>query len=280
MQKCSLAVDIGASSGRVIAGYLRDGKMILDEVHRFENKIIEKDDYFCWDIETLFSEIAEGIKKTSAQGFEPESIGIDTWAVDFVLLDENDALLTDAIAYRDSRTDGMMEEVFSIISKERLYLETGIQFQKFNTIYQLYYLRKNYPEVLKKAKTFLMLPDYLNYLLTGKKVNEYTNATSTQLVNAETKTWDESLIEALGFRKDMFLPLQVPKTTLGPLREELGKELGLELEVVLPATHDTGSAVVSVPTTGETIYLSSGTWSLIGVENLYPISHSKALHYN
>jgi len=280
MQKCSLAVDIGASSGRVIAGYLRDGKMILDEVHRFENKIIEKDDYFCWDIETLFSEIAEGIKKTSAQGFEPESIGIDTWAVDFVLLDENDALLTDAVAYRDPRTDGMMEEVFSIISKERLYLETGIQFQKFNTIYQLYYLRKHYPEVLEKAKTFLMIPDYLNFLLTGKKTNEYTNATTTQLMNAFTKKWDEELLDQLGINKGMFPEIMLPKSSLGNLRPDLVEAFGFDLEVILPATHDTGSAVFAVPSLEETIYISSGTWSLIGVENSFPISITKALDYN
>src|SRR5690625_1005729 len=280
MQKCSLAVDIGASSGRVIAGYLRDGKMILDEVHRFENKIIEKDDYFCWDIETLFSEIAEGIKKTSAQGFEPESIGIDTWAVDFVLLDENDALLTDAVAYRDPRTDGMMEEVFSIISKERLYLETGIQFQKFNTIYQLYYLRKHYPEVLEKAKTFLMIPDYLNFLLTGKKTNEYTNATTTQLMNAFTKKWDLELLDTLGINQDMFPEIMLPKSSLGHLRPALVEDFGFDLEVILPATHDTGSAVFAVPSLEETIYISSGTWSLIGVENHFPISITKALDYN
>ena len=280
MQKCSLAVDIGASSGRLIAGYLQDGKMNLNEVHRFENKMIEKNNYFCWDIEKLFSEIKEGIGKTKAQGFDPESIGIDTWAVDFVLLDENDELLTDAVAYRDSRTDGMMEEVFSIISKERLYLETGIQFQKFNTIYQLYYLRKNFPEILEKAKTFLMIPDYLNFLLTGKKANEYTNATTTQLMNAFTKKWDQELLNQLGINKDMFPEIMLPKSSLGSLRTELTEEFGFDMEVILPATHDTGSAVFAVPSLDETIYISSGTWSLIGVENSFPISVTKALDYN
>lgn len=280
MQKCSLAVDIGASSGRVIAGYLQGGKMILDEVHRFENKMIEKNNYFCWDIEKLFSEIKEGIGKTKEQGFDPESIGIDTWAVDFVLLDENDELLTDAVAYRDSRTDGMMEEVFSIISKERLYLETGIQFQKFNTIYQLYYLRKNFPEILEKAKTFLMIPDYLNFLLTGKKANEYTNATTTQLMNAFTKKWDQDLLNQLGINTDMFPVIMLPKSSLGSLKPELAEEFGFDMEVILPATHDTGSAVFAVPSLEETIYISSGTWSLIGVENSFPISVTKALDYN
>lgn len=280
MQECSLAVDIGASSGRVIAGYLQEGKLVLDEVHRFENKIIEKDNYFCWDIAKLFTEIKTGINKTKVQGFSPKSIGIDTWAVDFVLLDENDKLLTDAVAYRDPRTDGMMEEVLSIISKERLYLETGIQFQKFNTIYQLYYLRKNYPEILEKAKTFLMIPDYLNFLLTGKKTNEYTNATTTQLMNAFTKKWDKDLLDKLGINKEMFQEILLPKSSIGHLRPELVNEFGFDLEVVLPATHDTGSAVFAVPSLEETIYISSGTWSLIGVENHFPISVTKALDYN
>ncbi|RKQ32501.1 rhamnulokinase [Oceanobacillus halophilus] len=280
MQKCSLAVDIGASSGRLIAGYLQNGKMILEEVHRFENKLIEKNNHFCWDIKRLFTEIKTGIRKTKEQGFSPESIGIDTWAVDFVLLDENDEMLTDAVAYRDSRTDGMMEEVFSKISKERLYLETGIQFQKFNTIYQLYYLKKNNPELLKEAKTFLMIPDYLNYLLTGKKVNEYTNATSTQLVNAFTKKWDNELMKQLGIPTEMFQEILPPKSSIGTLKPDLVDEFGFDMEVILPATHDTGSAVLAVPEQEDTIYISSGTWSLIGVENRFPICVTKALDYN
>ncbi len=280
MQTCSLAVDIGASSGRLIAGYLKDDEMILKEVHRFENKIIEKNNYFCWDINKLFNEIKIGIHQAKAQGFNPESIGIDTWAVDFVLLDENDACLTDAVSYRDPRTDGMMEEVFSVISKERLYLETGIQFQKFNTIYQLYYLKKNYPEVLAKAKTFLMIPDYLNFLLTGEKVNEYTNATSTQLVNAFTKKWDKELITLLGIPTEIFQEILPPKTSVGDLRPELEAEFGCNMQVILPATHDTGSAVLAVPEQEGTIYISSGTWSLIGVENNFPICVMKAFDYN
>lgn len=280
MQPCSLAVDIGASSGTLIVGYLQDGNIIMDEVHRFDNKLIKKNDHFCWDLEKFFSEIKEGIHKTKQLGYQPESIGIDTWAVDFVLLDEDDQLLTDAVAYRDSRTDGMMEEVFSIISKERLYLETGIQFQKFNTIYQLYYLKKNHPDVLEKAKTFLMIPDYLNFLLTGKKKNEYTNATSTQLVNAFTKKWDKDLLELLGINTEMFQDILLPKTFIGSLKPELVDEFGFNMQVILPATHDTGSAVLAVPEMDDTIYISSGTWSLIGVENHFPICVTKALDYN
>src|SRR5699024_1092431 len=148
---------------------------------------------------------------------------------------ENDELLTDAVSYRDPRTDGMMEEVFQQISKERLYLETGIQFQKFNTIYQLYYLKKYHPEILGKAKSFLMLPDYLHYLLTGKKANEYTNATSTQLVNAFTKKWDNELLDQLGINKEMFQEILPPKSTLGNLKPELTSEFGFDMKVLLPA---------------------------------------------
>ncbi|GGJ91078.1 rhamnulokinase [Lentibacillus kapialis] len=280
MVKCSLAMDIGASSGKMFAGYMENGKLNIKEVHRFENKIIKKDEHFCWDLQALYAEIVTGTHVSRDQGFTPKSIGIDTWAVDFVLLDEKDELLTDAVSYRDPRTDGMMEEVFQLISKERLYLETGIQFQKFNTIYQLYYLKKHHPEILNKAKSFLMIPDYLNYLLTGKKANEYTNATSTQLVNAFTKKWDKELLGQLGINKEMFMEIFPPKSELGKLKPELSSEFGFDMQVLLPATHDTGSAVVSVLESDDTIFISSGTWSLIGVENNFPICVTKALDYN
>ncbi|MDG5789720.1 rhamnulokinase [Evansella sp. AB-P1] len=280
MGKSSIAVDIGASSGRMIHGYVEDNKLKLKEIHRFENKIVHNGKNFCWEIDKLFNEIKNGLKKCLENGIQPESIGIDTWAVDFVLLDEDDNLLTDAIAYRDPRTDGMMEEVFQTISKEHLYKNTGIQFQKFNTIYQLYSIKKNNPEILEKAKTFLMIPDYLNFLLTGVKANEYTNATTTQLVNASTKKWDDQLLDQLGINKDMFQDIKLPKTVLGNLKQEIISEIGFDIEVILPATHDTGSAVISVPETKGSIYLSSGTWSLIGVENAFPICTNRALDYN
>jgi rhamnulokinase len=280
MTKYSIAVDIGASSGRLIGGYLEDGVLKLEEIYRFENRIVKKGDSFCWKADKLFNEIKNGLYKCKILGIKPDSIGIDTWAVDFVLLDENNQLLTEAVSYRDPRTDGMMEQVFQQIVKESLYLETGIQFQKFNTIYQLYSLKQSNPEVLEKAKSFLMIPDYFNYLLTGKKVNEYTNATSTQLVNAFTKKWDYQLLDLLGINKEMFQEIQTPKTILGNLSEELVSELGFNLKVILPATHDTGSAVISVPEQHDTIYISSGTWSLIGTENYFPICITKALDYN
>jgi rhamnulokinase len=280
MTKYSIAVDIGASSGRLILGYLENGILKLEEIHRFENQIVKKGDSYCWETDQLFIEIKNGLKKCHELGIKPDSIGIDTWAVDFVLLDEKDQPLTEAVSYRDPRTDGMMEQVFEKIIKERLYLETGIQFQKFNTIYQLYSIKRNSPEILDQAKSFLMIPDYFNYLLTGKKANEYTNATSTQLVNAFTKKWDHDLLDLLGINKEMFQEIKTPKTVLGALTEELVSELGFDLQVILPATHDTGSAVIAVPEENETIYISSGTWSLIGVENYFPICVTKALDYN
>ncbi|WP_026566541.1 rhamnulokinase [Bacillus sp. UNC41MFS5] len=280
MTKYSIAVDIGASSGRLILGHLENGLLKLEEIHRFENNIVKKDDSYCWEANQLFQEIKNGLKKCNDLGIKPDSIGIDTWAVDFVLLDEKDQLLTEAVSYRDPRTDGMMEQVFEKIMKERLYLETGIQFQKFNTIYQLYSIKQNSPEILNQAKSFLMIPDYFNYLLTGKKANEYTNATSTQLVNAFTKKWDHDLLDLLGINKEMFHDIKTPKTVLGTLKEELVSEFGFDLQVILPATHDTGSAVIAVPEENETIYISSGTWSLIGVENYFPICVTKALDYN
>ncbi|MDT8860161.1 rhamnulokinase [Alkalihalobacillus sp. MEB130] len=280
MAKHCLAVDIGASSGRLIVGSVNERQLHLQEIHRFKNQIVEKNGHFCWDVNELFDQIKIGIKRCDELDIKPASIGIDTWAVDFVLLDEHDQLLTDAISYRDPRTDGMMEEVSDILMKERLYLETGIQFQKFNTIYQLYSLKKHSPEVLAKAKSFLMIPDYLHYLLTGVKANEYTNATSTQLINAFTKKWDKEIINTLGLNFDMFQDIKMPKEKLGRLKEELVEEFGFSMDVILPATHDTGSAVLAVPELEDTIYVSSGTWSLIGVENDFPICVTKALDYN
>ncbi|WP_067840104.1 rhamnulokinase [Amphibacillus sediminis] len=280
MQNCYLAVDIGASSGRVMAGFIKDHTLQLEEIYRFGNQMIERNGHLCWDIDHLFQSIKCGVKEAVKQHYQPISLAIDTWAVDFVLLDEHDQLLTDAIAYRDHRTDGVMEEVFNTIKKEEIYQRTGIQFQPFNTIYQLKALNDTQPKILSRAKTFLMIPDYLNFLLTGKKVNEYTNATSTQLIHLETKDWDEYLIEKLGLPRAIFQSIALPKTSLGTIKTNLAEELGVSFDVVLPATHDTGSAVIAVPEQTETIYLSSGTWSLMGIECADPIATEQALNYN
>ena len=269
MNKYYLAVDIGASSGRHILGSVDQGKITLEEIYRFENTLIQKDHQLCWDLNQLFAEILNGLKRCHELGKIPLSVGIDTWAVDFVLLDENDAVIGNTVAYRDSRTNGMDDVVARSISPESLYAKTGIQKQIFNTIYQLTAVKSTHPDYLKKTKSFLMVPEYFNFLLTGIKKNEYTNATTTQLVNAQTKTWDYDLIEKLGINPDIFSDVSLPKTVVGNLLPEIQQKVGFDCEVVLPATHDTGSAVMSVPA-NDGIYLSSGTWSLMGVERMEP----------
>ena len=267
MSQYYLAVDIGASSGRHILGSIEDGRITLEEVYRFENGLVKKDGELCWELDRLFQEILNGMKKCKELGKIPVSMGIDTWGVDYVLLDENEQVLGNTVGYRDRRTTGMDEKVYEIISPEDLYARTGIQKQIFNTIYQLMAVKENHPEYMKAAKDFIMVPDYFHYLLTGNKVNEYTNATTAQLVNPVTKDWDYELIEMLGYNKEMFRPLSMPGTVVGSLKEEIANEVGFQLQVVLPATHDTGSAVLSVPANDDDfMYISSGTWSLMGLE--------------
>lgn len=276
-----LAIDIGASSGRHILGHVEQGKMILEEIYRFENGMESKEGNACWNLKSLFENIKAGIKKCKEIGKIPVSMGIDTWAVDYVLLDEQDRVLGETYGYRDKRTKGMDEEVYKMISEEDLYERTGIQKQIFNTIYQLMATKKEHPEHLEKAKTFLMLPDYFQFLLTGNKVSEYTNATSTQLVDAKTNEWDMALIETLGYPKEMFLPLSQPGTLVGSFTKEIQEEVGFDCQVILVATHDTGSAVMAVPTTSdECLYISSGTWSLMGIENQKAICHEESRQKN
>ena len=183
-----LAVDIGASSGRHMLGTIEDGKLTLEEIYRFENGMTNKDGKLLWDTERLFREIVNGMKRCKERNKIPVSMSIDTWAVDYVLLDEKDQILGDSYGYRDGRTNGMDEKVYQLIPEKKLYERTGIQKQIFNTIYQLMSVKTNSPELLEKTSTFLMLPDYFQFLLTGKKASEYTNGTSTQLVNPVTGT--------------------------------------------------------------------------------------------
>lgn len=267
MSEYYAAVDIGASSGRLMLASVEDNKIILEEIHRFYNGLNDIDGHMCWDTQYLFGEIKTGLKKCKELGKIPTTMGIDTWGVDFVLLDEDDKLIGQAVGYRDSRTDGIDQEVYKIISEEDLYSRTGIQKAIFNTIYQLMALKIKNPEQLDEAKTLLMIPDYLHFLLTGKKAQEYTNATTGQLINPSTKDWDYELIEMLGFPKEIFQKVTVPGTSLGFFKKEIIDEVGFDCEVVLPATHDTGSAVLAVPSNEKnTLYISSGTWSLMGVE--------------
>lgn len=262
-----LAVDIGASSGRHILGHLEDGKMILEEIYRFENGMDKKDGKLLWNTEHLFTEIVNGMKVCKKLEKIPYSMSIDTWAVDYVLLDEHDNVLGDTYGYRDGRTEGMDKEVYKIIPEKELYQRTGIQKQIFNTIYQLMAVKVQEPKLLEKTKTFLMLPDYFQFLLTGNKVSEYTNATSTQLVSPMDKQWDMGLIEKLGYPKDIFLPLNIPGTEVGDLKKEIYEEVGFNCKVVLCASHDTASAVMAMPLESDSgLYISSGTWSLMGTE--------------
>ena len=267
MEKYYLAVDIGASSGRHMLASMKDGKMQLEEVYRFPNGMDNKNGTLCWDVERLITEIKNGLKKCKEIGKIPVSMGIDTWGVDYVLLDKEDNILGDTAGYRDSRTEGMDEKVYEVIPQDDLYARTGIQKQIFNTIYQLMAVKQSHPEYLEQAETILMIPDYFNFLLTGVKKNEYTEATTGQLISPKTNDWDYELIDMLGYNSRMFLPVSMPGTVVGDFTEEVQKEVGFNCTVVLPATHDTGSAVLAVPTNDDdAVYISSGTWSLMGIE--------------
>lgn len=267
MEKYYLAVDIGASSGRHMLASMKDGKMQLEEVYRFPNGMDNKNGTLCWDVERLITEIKNGLRKCKEIGKIPVSMGIDTWGVDYVLLDKDDNILGDTVGYRDSRTEGMDEKVYEVIPQDDLYARTGIQKQIFNTIYQLMAVKQSHPEYLEQAETILMIPDYFNFLLTGVKKNEYTEATTGQLISPKTNDWDYELIDMLGYNSKMFLPVSMPGTVVGYFTEEVQKEVGFNCTVVLPATHDTGSAVLAVPTNDDdAVYISSGTWSLMGIE--------------
>ncbi len=267
MSQYYLAVDIGASSGRHILAHMKEGKMVLEEIHRFPNGMIERDGHKVWDVDGLFQEIKTGLKKCAALGKIPVSIGVDTWAVDYVLLDGKGQRVGEAIAYRDSRTKGMDQKVYECIPEDELYASTGIQKQMFNTIYQLMAEKEQANEKLTKAEKMLMIPDYFHYLLSGVAVQEYTNATTTQLVDPETKDWKWDMIQSLGYPEKIFQKMTMPGTTLGELTKEIAEEVGFTCKVVLPATHDTASAVMAVPATKEDVlYISSGTWSLMGTE--------------
>ena len=223
MGKYFAAVDMGASSGRLILGETENGIIKLEEIHRFENGLKEIKGHLCWDTKYLFGEILTGLKKCKAIGKIPSTIGVDTWGVDFVLLDENDNLIGQAVGYRDSRNEGMDKEVYKIISETDLYARTGIQKAIYNTIYQLMAVKTQNPNQLENVKALLMMPDYMHFLLTGKKASEYTIATTSQLINPNTKSWDYELIDMLGYPKEIFQEIKVPGTSLGNLRKEVSE---------------------------------------------------------
>lgn len=275
------ALDFGASSGRLIIGSLQDGKFELEEVHRFENGMVRKNGHLCWEFDRIFKEVIVGLKKCKEIGKIPVSVGVDTWGVDFVLLDKDDKPIGDFVGYRDQRTEGMDEKVYETISQDELYARTGIQKAIYNSIYQLEAIKNEHPEYLERAETLLYTPDYFHWLLTGKKTNEYTIATTGQLVNAETKDYDFELIERLGFPKKIFQKLIMPGTKIGNLRPELAEEIGYDLDIVAPCGHDTGSAVLAVPANDDDFtYISSGTWSLMGIEREKADTSKKSCELN
>ena len=269
-----LAVDIGASSGRHILGYLIDGELKTEEIYRFPNGVKNKDGTLIWDVKELFSHVVAGLKKAKELGKIPVTVGIDTWAVDYALLDKDDNLIGDVVAYRDSRTQNSFKEVEKITPVATLFEKTGIGFQYFNTVYQLY--ADKISGKINNARSFLMLPDYLNFLLTGVKKQEYTNASTTALVNAKTHFWDSELISKLGLPAHLFKELTKPASVVGEFSLTMQKEIGYNATVVLPPTHDTASAVESVDIKCGVPYISSGTWSLLGVKSPYAITDEKS----
>jgi len=278
MVKYYLAIDIGASSGRHILSHIENGKLVLEEIYRFENGSEEKDGHLIWNYKKLFKNIIAGIKECKNIGKIPVSTGIDTWGVDYALLDENDEIIGDTFAYRDGRTAEVMEEVHKIIPIDKLYEETGSQIQPYNTIYQLY--SDKLTGKLKNAKRFLMMPDFFHFLLTGVKKNEFTNASTTGLMSAKTRGWDMDVVKALGLPEELFVELSEPGEVVGNLKPEIQQEVGFNCKVVLPATHDTASAVIAVPDINRPLYISSGTWSLMGIESPVAINGKDAFEGN
>ena len=280
MQKF-IAIDLGAESGRVIVGDVSE----MEIVHRFPNKAVRIKDSIYWDILNIFTQVKRGLKIAFKK--YPDkivSIAIDAWGADYVLLDNDRDLLGNPYHYRDKRTDNIMEEVFKIIPQKEIFTETGIQFTQFNTIYQLYSFTKNKAKIYKAAQYFLTIPDLLNYWFTGVIKNEYSIATTTQLYNPIKKGWSTKIINKLGFKREIFSEIIMPGTKVGKLLPTVSREIGAnsKVVVVVPACHDTASAVAAVPVTGNVnyVYISSGTWSLLGIETPKLIINKKSFKFN
>lgn len=276
-----LALDFGASSGRAIVGTFDGEKISLKEIHRFTNDPVILVDTMYWDVLRLFHDIKIGLIKAKQEG-KIQSLGIDTWGVDFGLLDKNGKLLENPVHYRDARTKGMMEKVFSKMDKEKLYNVTGNQFMELNTIFQLMAIKEQQPELLDRAETMLLMPDLLNYFLSKEKCTEYTIASTTQLLDAKSKKWSSEIIENLNLPKNIFTNIVQPGTKIAKLSKEISEELGIDsIDVIAVAGHDTQAAMVAVPTQEEDfIFLSCGTWSLLGTELAEPIINETSAKLN
>ncbi|CAG1011294.1 rhamnulokinase [Anaerolineales bacterium] len=277
-----LALDLGAESGRAIVGSLADGKLSLAETHRFPNGPVRLPDGIHWDVLRLWSEIKAGIAAAVKSGAKLEGVGLDTWGVDFALLDRNKALLSNPFHYRDERTDGMLEEAFKRMPREEIFANTGIQFMQINTLYQLLSMSLQKSPLLDVAKTFLTIPDLFNYFLSGEITNEFTHATTTQCLDPRKRDWATPVLNALNIPTHFFRPVTNPGSSIGTLLPEVAEETGANgVRIVAPACHDTGSAVVAVPAQNQDFaWISSGTWSIMGVEAAQPSLDERALRYN
>lgn len=277
-----LAFDIGASGGRAIIGNLKDDIISLKEIYTFYNGMTLIHGRYHWDIFRIFEDIKKGIKEAVAQNEIPVSIGIDTWGVDYGLLDEAGHILELPYAYRDHRTDHAIDQVFKIISREDLYNLTGIQFLQFNTVFQLHAAARDKLSIMGIAKDLLFIPDLLNYLLTGVKKSEFSFATTSQLYNPRTKAWEPDIFEKIGIPIDIMQDIVNPGTIIGELTEEISGETGMpRVAVTAVASHDTGSAIASIPAEdNDFAYISSGTWSLMGIESKIPIISQESLRFN
>lgn len=288
MQQVYLAVDIGGSSGRVVAGEFDGQKVVLEEVYRFDNGGTAANDRMYWDMLKQWDHIVTGVSAAQAKyGSRIVSLGLDTWGVDFGLLGKNDELISNPFHYRDSQLEGILEWGFERVSREEIFAQTGLQFMQINSLFQLLALQRRESPILDFAESLLMIPDLFNWLLTGEKVNEFTNATTTQLLNPATKQWATDLMDQFNLPSKILGEIAMPGTKLGKLRPAVAKEIGnSDIEVVLPGTHDTASAVMAVPTTQPLsnqpnwCYISSGTWSLMGVEVTDPIINDRCLDLN
>ncbi len=272
-----LAIDIGASSGRHIVAWQEDGELKTEEIYRFPNGVETRDGHLIWDIQALYAHVKEGIRLAFARCGSLESLSVDTWGVDYVLLDGDREILP-CYAYRDHRTEEVIGRLHKLVPFYHLYRRTGCQFQSFNTIYQLFWDKEH--GRLDHATDYLMLPEYLMYKLSGVKAHEFTNATTMGLVSAASLDFDRELIRTLGLPERLFGALSQPGTVLGSIRPELAEELGGTCRVVLCATHDTASAVEGIPMQGNHPYISSGTWSLLGVKTPKPLTDDRSQEAN
>ncbi|MBE6428976.1 MAG: rhamnulokinase [Planctomycetaceae bacterium] len=285
-----LAIDMGASSGRHVLGNLKDKKLTLKEIWRFENGGTDVGGTLCWDLPALWKNVQAGLRAAADEldGEPLRSVGVDTWGVDFAMLDQNDQLLANPVTYRDNRTDGFPEAAFATVSRSEIFARTGLQFMQFNTLYQLIAMKKEDNPLLNVGKSFLQIPDLFHWLLSGKKANEFTNATTTQFFNPLTGDWAWDLLEAFGIPTHFLGKISPPGTNLGPLRQSVQEFTGLgpDVNVVLPGTHDTASAVMAVPaesmpgTQPNWAYVSLGTWALMGIESPKPIVNETMLKLN